>query len=76
MNEQAEIIQGLDLMDITRFLSRKNKSYQARILDELEQILGADTEEFKAVRKLFLDGFNEYTRSVLRTIFGTDLESL
>jgi hypothetical protein len=68
MNEQAEIIQGLDLMDI--------KSYQARILDELEQILGADTEEFKAVRKLFLDGFNEYTRSVLRTIFGTDLESL
>jgi hypothetical protein len=76
MSGQLEIVQGLDLLDITRFLAKKNKSYQARILDELEQILGADTEEFKTVRKLFLDGFNEYTRSVLRTIFGTDLESL
>jgi hypothetical protein len=29
-----------------------------------------DSNEYKFVRKLFLDGFNDYTRSVMRTLFG------
>jgi hypothetical protein len=44
-------------------------------LQELETILPADSEEFKMIRKLFLDGYNDYTRSILRIIFG-DIEYL
>jgi len=72
----GEIIQGLDVVDIQHFVGRKNRKFQAVILNEIEDVLGKDTEEFQKVRKLILDGFNEYTRSILRIIFGNDLENV
>jgi hypothetical protein len=72
---QGVVIQGLDLLDIIKFIARKNKKYQAMLLNDLEEVLPADSEEYKKVRKLFLDCFNNYTRSVLRAIFG-DVEHL
>jgi len=69
------VIQGLDLMDIIKFVARKNKKYQAMLLNDLEEVLPPESEEYKAARKLFLDCFNNYTRSVLRAIFG-DVEHL
>ena len=72
----GEIIQGLDVVDIQHFVGRKNRKFQAVILNEIEDALGKDTEEFQKVRKLILDGFNEYTRSILRIIFGNDLENV
>jgi hypothetical protein len=69
------IIQGLDIMEVIGFITKKNKRYQAMSLQELETILPADSEEFKMIRKLFLDGYNDYTRSILRIIFG-DIEYL
>lgn len=70
----GRIITGLDLLDIIGFIGRKNKSYQAILLSDIEEILGKDTKEFSQIRKLILDGFNNYTRSVLRVIFGNDFE--
>jgi len=37
--------------------------------------LGKDSKEYTLVRKLVLDGFNNYTRSIVRAIFG-DIEYL
>ena len=70
---QGVVIQGLDLMDIVTFISKKNKKFQAILLADLEEVLGKDSEEFALVRKLILDGFNNYTRSIIRAIFG-DIE--
>jgi len=72
---QGVVIQGLDLIDVIRFIHKKNKKFEAIILGELEEIMDKDSEEFSLVRKLFLDGFNDYTRSIMRVIFG-DVEHL
>lgn len=69
------VVQGLDLIDIITFISKKNKKFQAILLTELEEILDKNSPEFKAIRKLVLDGFNNYTRSVVRAIFG-DVENM
>jgi hypothetical protein len=70
----GEIIQGLDVMDIVTFTERKNKKFQAILLQDLEEVLDKDGDEYKMVRKLVLDCLNNYTRSILRTIFGNDFE--
>ena len=73
MGSQVVKIDGLDLFDLISFINKKNKRYQAVILADVEEILGKDSEEFKIIRKLFLDGFNDYTRSIVRIVFG-DIE--
>ncbi|KKM85465.1 hypothetical protein LCGC14_1288830, partial [marine sediment metagenome] len=75
------VIQGLDVLDVVKFIGKKNKRFQAILLKELEEYFPIDiktrrrSDDFYLIRKLFLDGFNNYTRSVLRIIFG-DIERL
>ena len=69
------VVQGLDLIDIITFITKKNKKFQAIHLTELEEILDKNSPEFKAARKLTLDGYNNYTRSIVRAIFG-DVENM
>lgn len=69
------VFQGLDAFDIIRFIIKKNKRYQAIFLNELEEVLAPDSENYIRVRKLYLDSQNNYTRSILRAIFG-DVEHL
>ena len=64
------IIRGLDLLDILGLISDKNKKYQAIILSDIELVLGKDSKEFKQIRKIVLDGVNDYTRSAVRILFG------
>jgi len=71
--EKDTIIQGLDLLDIVSYISRKNKKFQAIVLSEVEEVLDKDSQEYQLIRKIILDNFNNYTRSVVRTIFG-DIE--
>lgn len=73
MGKQVVEIDGLDLFDLISFISKKNKRFIAIILAETEEIVGKDTEEYIALRKIILDGFNDYTRSIVRIIFG-DIE--
>jgi len=68
------IIQGLDVLDVVYFVKKKNKKFQAILLQDIEQVLGKDSPEYAEVRKLILDSYNSYTRSILRVIFGNDFE--
>lgn len=70
----GEIIQGLDVFDIIFLVGRKNKKFQAILLQDIEEILGKDSEQYIRIRKLVLDSYNNYTRSMLRAIFGNDFE--
>lgn len=63
-------IEGLDMIDVVRFISRKKDKFIAIGLADLEEVMDKDSNEYKFVRKLFLDAFNDYTRSIMRTLFG------
>lgn len=74
------VIQGLDVLDVLKFVDKKKQRFLAISLNDLEEIfeshgIDKNSEEFQLVRKLILDLVNEYTRSVLRVIFG-DIEYL
>lgn len=64
------LVNGIDMLDIITDFSKKNKRYIANTLKDLEQVLGKDTKEYIAVRKLFLDNFNDFTRALLVQLFG------
>lgn len=66
-------IDGLDLFDLISFISKKNKRFIAVMLADTEDILGKDSPEYQQMRKIILDGFNDYTRSIVRIVFG-DIE--
>ncbi len=68
--EPEVIIEGLDVIDVVRYITRKKDKFLAIALAELEETMEKDSNEYKYVRKVFLDAFNDYTRSILRTIFG------
>lgn len=74
-DNRGVVIQGLDLLDIVGFISKKNKKFQAITLSDVEEVLGKDSEEYLLIRKIILDSFNNYTRSIVRSIFG-DIEYL
>lgn len=64
------VIDGLNMFDVINLISRKNRRYMANALDELEEVLGKDSEQFIKARKIVLDTMNDYTRSVFVTLFG------
>jgi hypothetical protein len=63
-------IEGLDLVDVTRYISAKRDKFMAMMLAELENTMPKDSRDYKAMRKLILDGMNDYTRSLVRVLFG------
>ena len=67
---EGVLIQGLDLKDIIGFIEKKNKKFQAITLSEYEEVLNKNSAEFRAIRKITLDNYNNYTRSIVRAIFG------
>jgi hypothetical protein len=75
MTKEGYILKGLDVIDIASIASRKNKKFLAIGLQRLEEDLGKDSKEFQRARKIYLDTFNEYTRSLMRTFFD-DIEGL
>lgn len=69
----GNIIQGVDILDYIHSIDKENKKFQAITLQNLEELI-SDKEVFRAARKVILDSFNSYTRSVVRNIFGDDFE--
>jgi len=45
------------------------------MLSDLELMFEPGTKEYNYLRKVILDGMNDYTRSIVRVIFG-DVEGL
>lgn len=70
MNEV--VIDGLDLVDVLQQITRKKAKFIKLALDELEKII-TDKQQYALARKVLLDGFNDYTRSLMRAFFG-DIE--
>lgn len=70
MVETELIIEGLDIVDVVKYISRKKDKFIAIVLADLEEVMDKETNEYKFIRKVFLDGFNDYTRSIMRTMFG------
>ncbi len=68
----GKIMQEVDIFDVLKEISSKNKVLQAKVLQELEKYV-TDRDDFTALRKFILDEQNSYTRSVIRLIFG-DIE--
>lgn len=69
-------IEGLDLIDVLTTIRRRQQRYIALLLSDIEEMAGLDDKRYIVVRKLVLDHFNDYTRSVFRIIFGEDVEGL
>lgn len=64
------IIDGISMFDVIQFVSKQNGRYIAKMLARLEDILSDNSKEFQEVRKIVLDGMNDYTRAILIEIFG------
>lgn len=68
-------IDGLDVIDVVQYITKKRDKFIAIMLADLEDVMDEDSNEYKFVRKVILDGMNDYTRSTMRTLFG-DIEGL
>lgn len=66
---------GLDLLDVLGLIKRKQRRYIALLLNDVEEIM-ADDPKYTYVRKILLDYFNDYTRSIFRILIGDDIEGL
>jgi hypothetical protein len=70
-----EIVQEVDILSTIRGIGKRSKKLQAVILQELEKHVNKTSPEFDTLRKFVLDEVNNYTRSIVRDIFG-DIEFL
>jgi hypothetical protein len=55
-----------------RVVDKKKNKFVALTLQAVEE-LDLEDEEFKAIRKYILDGFGDFTRSLMRALLG-DIE--
>lgn len=80
-----ESIHELDMIDIIRLIQRRKGKFSFLLLSDLSDEFekhgfntdmksGNASEFFKVVRKIVLDGLNDYTRSVNRVLVGNDVE--
>jgi len=69
---EGVIIQGLDILDIMRVVDKKKNKFVALTLQAVEE-LDLEDEDFKTIRKYILDGFGDFTRSLMRALLG-DIE--
>jgi len=68
--EQNRVISELNVLDVVKYIGRKNKRLQAILLQKFEEVLGQDNKNYPEIRKFILDEVNNYTRAVVRQIFG------
>jgi len=70
MDRARVIIQGFDVMGITKHISQMNKRNEAILLSSIENLIGRDSPHFLAIRKLILDYTNDFSRTIVKDIFG------
>ena len=71
MSKESE---GLPEVEIIKLINKRKKRYCAIALNDLEELMG-QSEQFKEIRKIFLDNMNGFTRSVF-TVIGIDVEGI
>ena len=70
--EHEKVFQEVDVFDLLKEIGVRNKTLNAKVLQELEKHV-TNNDEFMELRKFILDEQNSYTRSIVRLIFG-DIE--
>ena len=75
MTTNGMVAQEVNLLQVIKKVARRNKSLQARLLQNIETHFDRNTDEYGNLRKFILDEINGYTRAILRDIFG-DVEFL
>ena len=71
----STVIQDLDVLDIIKAISKRNKRLQAKLLQALETSMNKNSPEYQEIRKFILDELNGYTRFIVKELFG-DIEFL
>lgn len=66
--------EGLSELEIIKWINKKKKRYCAMALSDMEDEI-EDEEQFKRVRKIFLDNINGFTRSMF-TVIGINVEGI
>ena len=75
MGKFSIILDGLDLVELSRLLTKMKNRYIKITLDGIDSVMSQDIpneQKSKLIRKYVLDGFNDNTRAILRTIFDYD----
>lgn len=72
--EDFEYTKNLEVIDLMNYMDKKKRLHQKLILTELEKHFDPTSYEFKSIRKVVLDSTNDFSRSILRAIFGDDFE--
>lgn len=65
---------NLGVIDVVSTIQKRQKLYLALTLQDVERILGKNSQEFIQIRKSILDNSNEFVRSIVQAIFGDDYE--
>lgn len=66
---------GLDILSILSILERRKGTYLSLLLEDLEVLYKKNEDPgFLAVRKLILDYFNDYYRSLIKVVTDGDIE--
>jgi len=73
---EFKMVQNVETVDLIQFINRKKKLHQRLLLNALEEALDVGSPEYKFLRKIILDNTNDFSRSVVRTIFGDSFEGL
>jgi len=68
------ITRAFDLIDILGLIKRKQRRYLALLLNDVEELMYEEPEKYTILRKILLDYFNDYTRSIFRILMGDDIE--
>jgi len=71
--DKNAVIQEINPLSVIASVGKKSKKHQAKVLQEAERHIQKGSAEFEEFRKFFLDEQNNFTRSVMRDIFG-DIE--
>lgn len=64
------VIQEMDTLALVKGIEKKNKKMQAILLQKLESIVDKNSEEYESFRKVILDESNNYSRAIVRLVFG------
>ena len=67
-------VDGLTDLEVISLINKKKKKYCAMFLDELENH-NLEEQQFKSIRKAFLDIINSYTRG-LCSVIGIEVEGI
>lgn len=65
-----KVIQEISILDVIKYVGKKNKKLQAILLQEIEKYIEKDSEAYTELRKVILDETSNFSRAVIRQIFG------